>query len=181
MLRKCAVWAGGLALLVLLILPLATVHADGPLTNRWGPQTGRYGIVASGVGMTAAPSNTITLDVPGTPVQAYLYWAGYDTNNPGDGDDTVDFARNPNATTPVTALETFGPDYWVDVNMYHYVYVADVTAFIASGAQTYTVADFNFVASTAVRYGAGLLVVYEDPNLPVTQVEIRDGLDALYH
>ncbi|NDJ77239.1 MAG: DUF3344 domain-containing protein, partial [Chloroflexi bacterium] len=165
---------------LLLLGTLLPAAADGPLTNRWGPNTGTYGIVAAGVGLEASPSGTITLDIPGTPVQAFLYWAGYDTDNPGDGDNQVQLARDANPAVPITADATFGPDYWVDGIQHHYVYVADVTAQVAAGSHTYTVSDFVLVHPNATRYGAGLLVVYDDPALPQTSVEIRDGLDAMY-
>jgi len=68
------------------IIPLA--FADVPLTNRFD-ETGHYGIVAAGVGLMDKTSDYISIDVPGTVVAAYLYWAGYDIQT--GGDDSVEF------------------------------------------------------------------------------------------
>ncbi len=168
------------------ILVTQWAFADAALTQRFVGQ-GQFGITAAGDGMFTATnppvpdSGTIVLTVPPSAtsiVQAYLYWAGNDFN-PG-GDDTVDFSVNGGAAIALTADVTYGPDFWFNSNpdRYHYVYVEDVTALIQTGTNTYAVSDLGPLATT---YGAGILVVYEDPNLPVVQVEIRDGLDAAYH
>lgn len=174
-------WAALLALVAALLLAPYPVLADAPLVTRFSDE-GNYAIVADGAGMEETPVGNITLDIPGTPVQAYLYWAGFDTQT--GGVDTLTFTRDndPATTTTVTADMIFGPDYWFggpppSEERHHFVYEADVTAFMLTGTHTYTVTDFSPILRS---YGAGLVVVYEDPTLPLNQVVIRDGLDSFF-
>ena len=149
---------------------------DGELTERF-EGVGRYDIVAGGVGLYGTTFGDIDLNVPGTVIQAYLYWAGYDTD-PG-GDDTVDFAIDGGPATTLIADFIYGPDFWYNpdgVDYYHYVYVEDVTSLVLSGSYTYSITDVDI----GHNYGAGLMVVYENPSLPVNTVKIHDGLDSAH-
>lgn len=149
------------------VIPLA--FADVPLTSRFD-QTGHYGIVVAGVGLMGKTSGYISIDVPGTVVAAYLYWAGYDIET--GGDDSVQFDGS-----AVTADQTYAGE-WVGYN-YHYVYVKDITALglVNTGPDNYQVADL----SLGVRnYGAGLLVVYADMSLPTARIVVMDGLDGFF-
>jgi hypothetical protein len=163
-------------LVILLWIPQLVTAEDSVevLTLRYGAE-GPYALVAGGVGMTNSPSGDILLDVPGTVIQAYLYWGGWDEIGDG-GDDTVSLSVDGGVATPLTADETFGPAFWFG-NYERYIYVEDVTSLVQAGAHTYTVSDFD---EMYFRDGAGLLVVYEDPSLPWNRVEIRDGLDRFY-
>jgi protocatechuate 3,4-dioxygenase beta subunit len=152
--------------------PIAADDTTEILTQRLLVE-GRYAIVTNGVGMTGSSSASFDLDVPGTVYRAYLYWAGYDD---GSGDDTIDLQVDGGAATTLTADETF-TGFWF--NTYdRYVYVEDVTELAQSGNHTYTVS--NFSDGFHFRDGAGLLVVYEDANLPYNRVEVKDGLDRMY-
>ncbi|NLX08609.1 MAG: DUF3344 domain-containing protein [Chloroflexi bacterium] len=172
----------GLMLVVLIVLMAGgqTAYADGPLTTTF-TGTGRYAIASAGVGMTDTDTAQITLNVPGTVVQAYLYWAMNDFS-PG-GDNTIDFGIQGNPPTTLVADgpgESYGPDFWFTQSgndVYHYVFVEDVTALVVSGPATYEVSGFDALRR---RYGAGLLVVYEDPALPWRSIEIKAGLDGAY-
>jgi hypothetical protein len=152
-------------LMIGVILPL--VLADVPLTTRYD-DVGNYGMTEAGVGLKESASGDITIDFPGTVVVAYLYWACIDVN-PG-GDNTIDFDG-----TPVTADISYGPEFWYD-NYYHYVYVKDVTTLLTA-PDTYTVTGMENVF---YRYGAGLVVVYEDPSLPTNRIVLLDGLDSFW-
>jgi hypothetical protein len=125
--------------------------------------------------MTYSPSGDIILDIPGTVIQAYLYWGGFDVQT--GGDDTVSLAVDGGPATSITAAETYGPRRWYS-RFYRFIYVEDVTSLVQAGIHTYTVSDFD--DSVYFRDGAGLMVVYEDPSLPRNRVEIRDGLDRFY-
>jgi len=173
-------WIWGLVPLLLVILlwiPQLVTAEDlvEVLTLRYEAE-GRYALAAGGVGMTNSPSGDILLDVPGTVIQAYLYWGGWDEIGDG-GDDTVSLSVDGSVATPLTADETFGPAFWFG-NYERYIYVEDVTSLVQAGAHTYTVSGFD--ASMSYRDGAGLLVVYEDPSLPWNRIEIKDGLDRFY-
>ncbi len=135
---------------------------------------GRYALVAGGVGMRDSPSGDIILDVPGTVIQAYLYWGGYDDEETG-GDDTVSLAVDGSPATSIIADDSYGPRPWSRYS--RFIYVEDVTSLVQAGTHTYTVSEFD---EMYFRDGAGLMVVYEDPNLLQNRVEIRDGLDRFY-
>ncbi|GAB4559635.1 MAG: hypothetical protein Kow0047_05650 [Anaerolineae bacterium] len=130
-----------------------------------------------------ATSGSFSLNVPGTPVVAYLYWAGYD--HEAAGDNQVSLAVDGGAATMINAQKTFGPDLWlldngVRPNLFHWVFRADVTNLVQQGTHSYTVSDFSPKNAYGVNYGAGLLVVYEDANLPNGPIQILEGLDSAY-
>jgi hypothetical protein len=165
--------AGFSLLLVLLVATALPTHADGPFTNRYSGE-GRYATIAAGVGLEGDGAGDIVLDVPGTPIRAYLYLADFDTLD--GGDDTITFAVDDNAPIELTADIIFGPDFWFG-NYYRRNYVKDVTAYVLSGPHTYRISDFGPVVQSD---GAGLVVVYENPNLPIQRVEVHDGLDNFF-
>ena len=167
-------------LLTVLIVGIAATsalpaRADGPLTVRYSAQ-GRYAVVVGGIGLEGTGAGNIVLNVPGTPVRAYLYWAGFDTLAVG-GDSTLRLAvdGNPSPGTERVADVTFGPDFWV-YDWYRWLYVEDVTDQVLSGNHTYSISEFNMHQTD----GAGLAVVYEDPALPIQNIELRDGQDNFF-
>jgi hypothetical protein len=173
-------WIWGLVsllLVALLWIPQLVTAEDSVevLTLRYEAE-GPYALAAGGVGMTNSPSGDMPLDVPGTVIQAYLYWGGWDEIGDG-GDNMVSLSVDGGVATPLTADETFGPAFWFG-DYERYIYVEDVTSLVQAGAHTYTVSGFD--ASMYYRDGAGLLVVYEDPSLPWNRVEIKDGLDRFF-
>jgi hypothetical protein len=160
-----------LLLMIGVFLPLAV--ADVSLTSRFD-ETGNYGMVAAGVGLTDVTSGDITIDFSGTVVVAYLYWAGVDIGLEGMGDNAVVFEG-----VSVEADETFGPEFWYQGFggiRYHYVYLSDVTDLV-TGSGTYAIVDVDIGHK---NYGAGLVVIYEDPSLPVVRVVLMDGLDGFW-
>jgi len=176
-------WIWGLVVSLLLVVLLwipQLVTAEDPvevLTLRYEGE-GPYVLVPGGVGMTNSPSGDIILDIPGTVIQAYLYWGGWDEIGDG-GDDTVSLSVDGGVATPLTADETFGPAFWFG-NYERYIYFEDVTplGIVQEGLHTYTVSGFD---EMYFRDGAGLMVVCEDPSLTYNnRVEIRDGLDRFY-
>jgi len=159
-------------LLVVVVQPAAATDTTETLTKRWSG-VGRYGIVAQGVGMDAVTTGDIlSLDVPGTVVAAYLYWSGYDDTA---GDNTVSLSVDGGLAVPLTADGSYGPLFWYTLYD-RYAYWEDVTSRVLSGNHNYRVADL----SMDVHDGAGLIVVYENPALPVAYVEIQDGLDRAW-
>lgn len=155
------------------------VLADGVLTTRWPARAvdgvGQYDIVVGGVGTEGTTTGSFTVNVPGTPIVAFLYWAGVATAGDLVGDDTVNVTVN--LTTEFrTADDVFGPDTW-EGGRNHFVYVEDITSLIVTGRNNITVADFGL---NDRNYGTGAIIVYEDPNLPLVVIEIKDGLDSLF-
>ena len=97
--------------------PKVYADPDGALTNSSFAAAGRYAIAADGIGLngkddsTEAEFRTIQLDVPGSVVRAYLYWAGYHSSPDGSTLDSVSVAvdSDPSPDT-VLADDTYGPD-----------------------------------------------------------------------
>jgi len=163
-------------LLVVVVQPAAATDTTEVLVQRFSG-TGRYGIVAQGVGMTGVTTGDIlSLDVPGTVIAAYLYWSGFDTGT-ASGDDTVSLSVDGGLAVALTADDTTGGTgyYWYG-SYYRYAYFEDVTSYVLSGSHNYRVADL----SMDFHDGAGLIVVYENAALPVAYVEIKDGLDRAF-
>jgi hypothetical protein len=168
-----------LALMLVTVQQAAADDVEEVQTDRFTAE-GHFDIVAAGEGMLASESADIRLYVPGTAVvAAYLYWSG--TAVEDGGDDTVTFARDGVVVAPELVADpaegTYGPAFWFD-GFYYFVYVVDITSLVRVGDHIYTVSNFN--NSMRRRDGAGLMVVYEDPSLPVNDVEIKDGLDRFY-
>jgi hypothetical protein len=97
--------------LAFLFIQFATA-ADEALNVRTH-HDGTYGIVSAGVGfdLIAPGPGDIVLDVPGPPVQAFLFWAGQDTAPPG-GDSSILLSVNGGPNNPIVALRSYGPEYW---------------------------------------------------------------------
>lgn len=151
-----------------IIIPLV-LAADTAISNIRFEEEGNYKMIAAGVGIKGEDSGDISIDIPGDVVVAYLYWSGigYETL----GDNQVLF----NSAT-INADDTYGPEPWYD-DYFHYVYVAEVTTFVSSGDNTYSVEELNM---PYINYGAGLVVVYEDTDLPLVKITILDGLDGFW-
>jgi hypothetical protein len=180
--RACAVVC--ILVLVSLAVPLAALADDTEemLVPRFSIE-GHYGLVAAGVGMLRNGSpgaGTIEIDVPGTSVRAaYIYWSGHGPADTGDcvlelrresDGETLRFSADPDSGT-------FGPAYWFD-GYFYWVHAHEVTPLVETGRGRYTVSDYG--QGLHRRDGAGLIVVYEDAALPLSRVEIRDGLDRFY-
>ena len=121
-------------------------------------------------------SQTRTLSLPGgsSVVKAYLYWSG-SAGHSGD----IDSAVRLNGTT-VNASRTFTEVVNGGWNIWFYGAFADVTSLVSSGG-SYTVSHLSWHNSGShcngySAYGGwSLLVVYEDPSLPVATVDVFDG------
>ncbi len=172
-----------LLLFSLILTPVVMADdTEEVLTPRFSGE-GRYGIVAAGQGMyrvTNPGPGEMEIDVPGTSVvKAYLYWSGFGSDIGGDS--TVTLTRmSDGQTLTVTAdpaTGTYGPAFWFD-GWQFYVWVAEVTSLVNPGPETYIVD--NFGENMERRNGAGLIVVYENPQGPMTRVLIMDGLDRWY-
>ncbi len=169
----------------ILTLIVQSAHADGKLQDVTFPPplstplTGTYGTVADGIGMQYVTSTrTITLTVPGTVTVAYIYWSVRDLNT--GGDNAITLVVDGGAGIPVTADATFGPDLAFNTQ-YNYVYVAEITSLVQNGTHTYRIDDLTISSPSGRIYGAGIIAVYEDPSLPTTTIQMKQGLDYLYH
>lgn len=120
-------------------------------------------------------SATLTLQAGQTAVAAYLYWAGSGT---GDFNVTLN-------GTPISAERTFS--YTLDATHTYFAAFADVSSLVSStGNGVYLLSDLDLTSviidfcDNATNFGGwSIIVVYEDPSLPLNQVTIFDGLEAV--
>lgn len=149
-------------------------------------QTGYYNYAVEGLGLTSyingqqgpsASSGTLSLDVPGAPQQGFVYWHGYGhkywQGYGESGNPNVTFNGNPIAGTPL--VEAPGGDYGVG-------YWADVTSYLSSGAQNYTIDGVSFTGANnqGVHNGFGVLGIYNDPS-QYGRLIVKHGNDYAFH
>ncbi|MBP6557095.1 MAG: gliding motility-associated C-terminal domain-containing protein [Flavobacterium sp.] len=132
---------------------------------------------ANSVTITSS-SSTLTLNPNATVVKAYLYWAGS-----GDGDFNVQL----NAT-PITPDRTFS--YLRNFSGVIFSYFSafkDITTLVqTTGNGSYTLSDFDISDYVPLHLqrktnfaGWAIVIVYSDPNLPLNQINIYDGLEGV--
>lgn len=111
-------------------------------------------------------------------IKAYLYWAGS-----GDGDYEIDLNG-----VPLTAERTFSHSVFFSPNNFTYFSAfKDITSIVqATGNGTYTLSNLDISAFESLHYsrktnfaGWAILIVYENPNLPLNQLNIYDGLQGV--
>jgi hypothetical protein len=146
------------------------------------------GIVAAGIGMRGDPGDVqpgvININIPGTPVKAFLYWEGQmEDAVSGDADLTVKL--NGGAATAVAGTEIGGEptkiapigDEWTTS------FRADITSLVGwtSGANTIEVSDMDFDSRCpdCRNDGASVLVLYDDGS-DAGFVGIKDGNDLAW-
>lgn len=129
------------------------------------------GTVAAGAGLQAGP-DTIDITVPGTPVQALLYW---EVQKKGPIAATEQYTV---AGTPVTGTLIGGPTTFFS-GYQTTVYRADVTSLVSSGVNSLLVTPIApGVPVNRINDGAGLLVIYEDGT--EAEIGIVDGADVAF-
>ncbi len=170
------------------------LHADG--TETLGPPAGvtlasGTGIVAAGVGLAnGGGPYVIDLNIPASAVvkQVFVYWEG---QTPFGGAIDVDFKINGvdiNGSDPGDGSaggDRIGePLYFyttADSNdIYTLAYRLDITDknLVVPGPNSLTITEldgFGFVTD-----GAGILAIYEDPSVPASTIDIRDGIDLAF-
>lgn len=114
-------------------------------------------------------------------IAAYLYWAGS-----GPGEWEVKFNQ-----IPVVAERRFNHTYSSGGNDYVFFSAfADITQFlISTGNGTFTLSDLDlsetippycYPAGTGTNFGGwAVMVIYEDPDLPMNQIHLFDGLESV--
>ncbi|PIQ89461.1 MAG: hypothetical protein COV72_02850 [Candidatus Omnitrophica bacterium CG11_big_fil_rev_8_21_14_0_20_42_13] len=139
-------------------------------------QTGYYGYDVAGEGLrtrgaggAAGPSNssgTLSLGLGGSPVFGVAYWHGFDET----GSANVNFNSNPITGTQLT--EAPGGDYSIG-------YWANVTPYLNSGINNYTIANVSF---DYANNGFGVIGVYNDPlQTQYGRMIIANGNDFAWH
>lgn len=121
-------------------------------------------------------SATLQLESDQEVLAAYLYWGGS-----GSGD--LNVALN---GTSITAERVFNSTL-VSNNLIYFAAFADVTAQIQNtGSGLYTLSELDLTqviidyCDNSTNYaGWAIMVIYEDPDLPINQLNIFDGLDQI--
>lgn len=178
-LRKMVRLAGALVVFMLLVslslsgIPPAQASVDSTLEP--AVNFTLYGdVTAAGVGLRGTGVGNIVLDgIPaGASVfRAYLYWATLGSAN------TFTTATLEEIPVDGFLIDTAGDTCWGVPN--NFVYRADVTD-IVNGNGTYTIAGLpDDLEAGNDSQGASLVVIYEDPALPLRTVTINDGAVAL--
>lgn len=159
-----------ITLLLGIFIPFALANVS--LGSRFD-QIGKYGTIAVGLGLNDVDSGNFAIDVQGEVVVAYLYWAGVDYKPGGDNDAVFD-------GDDIIADFAYEEQYWYSdgEDYYHYVYIKDVTTKIISGPYTYSFSGNN---EMLYPYGAGLVVIYENSELPLVRVVLKDGADGFHY
>ena len=176
-----------------------SIHNPAPLFSTAAPNTETLGdidvalpeatgIVSAGVGMRGDPAVAqpaqISINVPGAPVKAFLYWEGQ-MNEQVIGDAEVTVSLNGGAATPVVGTFLGGEptkiapvgDEWTTS------FRADITGLAgwSSGANTVDVSGFDFDSRCpdCRNDGASVLVLYNDGG-DAGSVGIKDGNDFAF-
>ena len=118
---------------------------------------------------------TLSMNSDQTIVAAYLYWAGS-----GAGD----FDINLN-TIPISPDRTFA--YSLDTNRQFFAAFSDVTTLVQNqGNGIYELSNLDDITisenycSTGTNFaGWAMVVIYEDSDLPLNQINVYDGLQAV--
>ena len=162
------------------MVPTMALAQNGTLSPQNGmPLYGNYCTVSGGIGLNDAPySGNIALNVPGTPVNAYWYWTGRDRAQVPTGDDSIFIDPNQTGFVPITATQTMSstePSLWT---WYTYLHEDLGATTIVSGTNSFDVGGLNISGINHENHGAGVVVVYESPACPYSEVNVQSGLDS---
>lgn len=171
--------------LFILALPLYTFGQDIELFQQFN---GRYDYTAIGntlntdengffgnCGILTSSSANLSLNSSQNIIAAYLYWAGSGT---GDFDIEIN-------GIPISAERTFS-NALDDIRVFFAAY-ANVTSIIQDQGNTmYTISEFDLsnvigpYCSSGTNFGGwAITIIYEDSNLPLNQLNVYDGLQAV--
>ncbi|AYQ33340.1 SdrD B-like domain-containing protein [Runella sp. SP2] len=127
-------------------------------------------------------SRTLTIPTGSTVKAAYLYWSGSANNT--NGNVNVDNSVTLNGTT-VNATRTWTRTLNLPPRLDFYGAFADVTSLVtAGGAFTLTNLDWDNAGTEcdfAAAYGGwSMVVVYENPSLPPSEITLYDTFDGVF-
>ncbi len=126
----------------------------------------------------SSSSALLQLNENQTILNAYLYWSGSGT---GDFEVTLN-------GQPISASRTFSHErVFPNGNFYYFSGFADITNLIQStGNGAYVFADLDVSAHLPLHFtrrtnyaGWAIVIVYEDPILPLNQINLYDGLQGV--
>ncbi|MBM4432369.1 MAG: DUF11 domain-containing protein, partial [Chloroflexi bacterium] len=155
-----------------LVLTASVAGEGAPFDPMPGyPLQGCYGVVTAGTGMWDG-YGTITVDVPGPVVDAWLWWAGIE-------DDDLIINGTPIMGTLVDVTQTL-PNTHPDWFLYRF----DMGGFVSQGSNTFFIEGWEklgppWPSDKEQRNGAALVVTYErDPAcLDPSEIHVYEGFD----
>jgi gliding motility-associated-like protein len=139
--------------------------------------TGENNVQATLSYLTSSTAN-LNLDSEDVVQRAYLYWAGS-----GTGDFEIKLNDN-----EISAERTFSHSRFIGGTLFNFFSAfADVTNLVqVTGNGDYTFSDLDIATDLAQHFtyrtnfsGWAILIVYENPNLPLNQLNIYDGLQGV--
>lgn len=144
---------------------------------------GQYQLTIGAVGVLELDSATVSLDVPGTPVAAYVIWAARQVTDP-EANTILEISINGGAVQAVEATHGW---YYTSIpnpnppnaNLYSiYLSPLDVSD-MTTGLNT--VELFNYDSPTLnLDYGGSVSIVSTDPSFPEGLVTLYVGLDGFF-
>ncbi len=111
------------------------------------------------------------VDIGGTVLKAYLYWGGKGTSEYSESGEIVVAVAG--VDSPVVSATAIASDDSY-IHQSHFIHRADITNLLTSVvAGDY---DFTFSGFAGLR-GAGVQIVFTDPDMPNSRIQIFGGLD----
>lgn len=160
---------------------------------------GKLGLTLNGTGLAKTDPNqtsyqgSFNVSVPssGTPQKAYLYWTEKYSSIEPRIRLRINNGSNLNLTATTSPNGIFGPARLNSVNTSYTGYIVDITQYINngqswrinSGNNNFRVTknlDGSTDASKYDLFGAGVVIIYEDPNLPEQHLELKCGFDVTF-
>jgi gliding motility-associated-like protein len=176
----------------LLLFFIALLQANAQEVTLYEQFNGRYDYHAIGNTLNLQENNTtsicqilttssatLNLENNQNVVAAYLYWAGSGTG---------DLEINLNDVT-ITAERTF--DYVLitgGLTLPFFAAFSDITDFVQNtGNGDYTISEFDLTdviepyCINSTNFGGwSIILIYEDPDLPINQINVYDGLEGVH-
>lgn len=145
------------------------------------PFRGNYCTVTGGLSLEAPPhTGTFGVDVPGTPVAAYWFWAGRSHSQPHVGDDTIAVDHNGAGATALVAQQAYSSEE-PTFTWFTYAWEDEELALVQTGSNSYSISDFIINGNYDENHGVSLVVVYADPSCPYSEIFVHHGLDSYRH
>jgi hypothetical protein len=164
-----------------------------PLRLAFDREGAGLSVAQAGVGLKATRTGALTLDVHGPVELAWLYWGGHDRHCAVDPVSQVCEISSEPFKDQVLQLDglqitgqVLGTEFQTATSsgsILHVAYGADVTEQVrarGTGRQTFRIADGDPASNLTDLDGAGLLVLYADPDGPRARVLGFHGGDFAY-
>lgn len=135
--------------------------------------------MTSNIVTTSTSSTNLNLNANNTIEKAYLYWAGS-----GDGD----FEVKLNNTTITSERQFSYSRSFTDFTLTYFSAFTDITNFVqTTGNGIYTLSELDISPFEQLHResrrtnfaGWAILIIYKNDNLPLNQINVYDGLEAL--